>query len=202
MMSHGDIACRALALLALGFSGCTGDDPTPIRQGSGYRLVPRFSGRAAVPRPLVGTRVPQHPFMAAGGSSMLIVENNAGYDIFPTMMFGRTGAGGVARVDLDDDGEGCHVVWQSGEVSQTAVPKLSLGNGLLYLYTKLPGAPWWTDAYYLTAVDFRTGETVYGVLTGTGLGYDNHWAAITIGPDGTAYVGTLRGLLAVRDGER
>ena len=130
----------------------------------------------------------------------LIVENNAGYDIFPTMMFGRTGAGGVARVDLDDDGEGCHVVWQSGEVSQTAVPKLSLGNGLLYLYTKLPGAPWWTDAYYLTAVDFRTGETVYGVLTGTGLGYDNHWAAITIGPDGTAYVGTLRGLLAVRDG--
>jgi len=132
----------------------------------------------------------------------LIVENNAGYDIFPTMMFGRTGAGGVARVDLDDDGEGCHVVWQSGEVSQTAVPKLSLGNGLLYLYTKLPGAPWWTDAYYLTAVDFRTGETVYGVLTGTGLGYDNHWAAITIGPDGTAYVGTLRGLLAVRDGDR
>jgi len=499
MMSHGDIACRALALLALGLSGCAGDDPTPIRQGSGYGLVPRFSGRAAVPRPLVGAPLPQHPFMAAGGSNnmhgdsyvsdthaasgplgkdpvivstargllggecasvtfdrqgriltvcasvarmelllldprtlrelahyrlprrpstrtlsirritsdtsggvyfylderdravlgtaarrlevvahddsgfhlervydlapavpggdavtavlpdwtgrywfvtrqglvgtvdpqngriatrelageeiensfavgpdgvfivsdhamygftadaasgapeigwrevydrgtrrkvgqidqgsgttptllgeewvaiadnaeprlnvlvyrrrrdvagtrllcrepvfppgasatentfvgfghSLIVENNAGYDIFPTMMFGRTGAGGVARVDLDDDGEGCHVVWQSGEVSQTAVPKLSLGNGLLYLYTKLPGAPWWTDAYYLTAVDFRTGETVYGVLTGTGLGYDNHWAAITIGPDGTAYVGTLRGLLAVRDG--
>ena len=99
----------------------------------------------------------------------------------------------MARIDLDDDGERCHVVWQSGEVSQTAVPKLSLGNGLLYLYTKLPGAPWWTDAYYLTTVDFRTGETVYGVLTGTGLGYDNHWAAITIGPDGTAYVGTLRG---------
>jgi hypothetical protein len=145
-----------------------------------------------------GASATENTFVGFGHS--LIVENNAGYDIFPTMMFGRTGAGGVARVDLDDDGEGCHVVWQSGEVSQTAVPKLSLGNGLLYLYTKLPGAPWWTDAYYLTAVDFRTGETVYGVLTGTGLGYDNHWAAITIGPDGTAYVGTLRGLLAVRDG--
>ena len=36
-------------------------------------------------------------------------------------------------------------------------------------------------------VVFRTGETVYGVLTGTGLGYDNHWAPVTIGPDGTAY---------------
>ena len=56
-MSHDDIACRALALLALGLSGCAGDDPTPIRQGSGYRLVPRFSGRAAVPRPLVGAPV-------------------------------------------------------------------------------------------------------------------------------------------------
>src|SRR5207247_5933827 len=69
MMSHGDVACRALVLLALGLSGCAGDDPTPIRQGSGYRLVPRFSGRAAVPRPLVGAPVPQHPFMAAGGSN-------------------------------------------------------------------------------------------------------------------------------------
>src|SRR3989454_1242686 len=69
MMPHGDVACRALVLLALGLSGCAGDDPTPIRQGSGYRLVPRFSGRAAVPRPLVGAPVPQHPFMAAGGSN-------------------------------------------------------------------------------------------------------------------------------------
>ncbi len=129
----------------------------------------------------------------------LVVENNAGYDIFPTMMFGKTAVGGVARVDVDDDGRGCHVVWTSAEISQTAVPKLSLGNGLVYLYTKLAHAPWWTDAYYLTAVDFRTGETVYRLRTGVGFGYDNHWAPVTIGPDGTAYVGTIRGLLAVRD---
>ena len=136
-----------------------------------------------------------------GFERSLVVENNAGYDIFPAMMFGRTGAGGVARVDLDDSG-GCHVVWESTEISQTTVAKLSLGNGLIYLYTKAPHAPWWTDAYYLTAVDFRTGATVYQVLTGTGLGYDNHSAPITLGPDGTAYVGTLRGLVAVRDGGR
>ena len=145
-----------------------------------------------------GASATENTFVGFGRS--IVVENNAGYDLFLTMMFGRTGAGGVARVDLDDDGQGCHVLWESREISPTAVPKLSLGNGLLYLYTKLPDAPWWTDAYYLTAVDFRTGETVYKTLTGTGLGYDNHWAAITIGPDGTAYAGTLRGLLAVRDG--
>jgi len=129
-----------------------------------------------------------------------VIENNAGYDIFPTMMFGTTSVGGVARVDLNDDGVGCRVVWESKEISQTTVPKLSLGNGLVYLYTKLPNAPWWIDAYYLTAVDFRTGATVYRARTGVGLGYDNHWAPVTIGPDGTAYVGTIRGLLAVRDG--
>jgi hypothetical protein len=134
-----------------------------------------------------------------GFDRSLVIENNAGYDIFPTMMFGRTGAGGVARVDVDASGDGCHLVWESPEISQTTVPKLSLGNGLVYLYTKLRDAPWWTDAYYLTAVDFRTGQTVYRARTGVGLGYDNHWAPVTIGPDGTAYVGTLRGLLAVRD---
>ncbi|MCC6765137.1 MAG: hypothetical protein IT293_10780 [Deltaproteobacteria bacterium] len=144
-----------------------------------------------------GASATDNSFIGVGRS--LVVENNAGYDIFPTMMFGRTGAGGVARVDVDEQGLGCHVVWTSPEISQTTVPKLSLGNGLVYLYTKLADAPWWTDAYYLTAVDFRTGETVYRARTGVGLGYDNHWAPVTIGPNGTAYVGTLRGLLAVRD---
>jgi len=167
-----------------------------------YRRGPAVSG------PRLVCRLPVFPpdrsatdnsLIAVGRS--LVVENNAGYDIFPTMMFGRTGAGGVARIDLDEGG-GCHQVWESAEISQTTVPKLSLGNGLVYLYTKAPHAPWWIDAYYLAAVDFRTGETVYKVLTGTGLGYDNHWAPITLGPDGTAYVGTLRGLLAVRDGGR
>ncbi len=147
-----------------------------------------------------GASATDNSFIGIGRS--LVVENNAGYDIFPTMMFGKTSVGGVARVDLQESGFGCRVVWESKEISQTTVPKLSLGNGLVYLYTKRPDAPWWTDAYYLTAVDFRTGETVYRARTGVGLGYDNHWAPVTIGPDGTAYVGTLRGLLAVRDRAR
>jgi hypothetical protein len=146
-----------------------------------------------------GASATDNSFIGIGRS--LVVENNAGYDIFPTMMFGKTSVGGVARIDLEEKGIGCRVVWESKEISQTTVPKLSLGNGLVYLYTKLANAPWWIDAYYLTAVDFRTGETVYSTRTGIGLGYDNHWAPVTIGPDGTAYVGTLRGLLAVRDRE-
>ena len=137
-----------------------------------------------------------------GFDRSVIVENNYGYDMFPTMTFGRTSEPGNTRIDLDPDGTGCHVVWESQEISQTTVPKLSLGNGLLYFYTKDAHAARWVDAYYLTAIDFRTGETVYKLLTGTGVGYDNNWAPITLGPDGTAYVGTVRGLIAIRDEAR
>jgi hypothetical protein len=134
-----------------------------------------------------------------GHGRSLVVENNAGYDIFRTMRRGKTSAPGIARVDLREDGSGCDVIWESQEISQTTVPKLSASNGLIYLYTKLPNAPRDADAYYFTALDFATGRTVYRVLTGTGVRYDNNWAAIALAPDGTAYVGVLNGLLRVRD---
>jgi hypothetical protein len=152
----------------------------------------------------------QQPVFAPGKSASentfigykrsLIVENNAGYDIFTTMRGGKTSAPGIARIDVRSDESGCDVVWESQEISQTTVPKLSTETGLVYLYTKLPDAPNGGDAYYFTALDFRSGRTVYQVLTGTGVRYDNNWAAISIAPDGTAFVGVLNGLIRVRDG--
>ncbi|MDB4985626.1 MAG: hypothetical protein JWN04_804 [Myxococcaceae bacterium] len=134
-----------------------------------------------------------------GYGSSLVVENNAGYDIFRTMRGGKTSAPGIARIDLRPDGSGCDVVWQSSEISQTTVPKLSTSNGLIYLYTKRPNAPRNGDAFYFTAIDFTTGRTVYRVLTGTGMRFDNNWAAISLARDGSAYVGVLNGFLRVRD---
>jgi hypothetical protein len=136
-----------------------------------------------------------------GHGRSLVVENNAGYDIFRTMRRGKTSAPGIARIDLRADESGCDVVWQSSEISQTTVPKLSTSNGLIYLYTKRPNAPRNGDAYYFTAIDFATGRTVFRVLTGTGVRYDNNWAAISLAPDGSAYVGVLNGLLRVRDSD-
>jgi hypothetical protein len=78
------------------------------------------------------------------------------------------------------------------------VPKLSLATGLVYTYTK-PADPGGTDAWYFTALDFRSGATVYKRLAGTGLGFNNHYAPVSLGPDGTAYVGTLGGLVLLRD---
>src|SRR5438552_11134413 len=67
-----------------------------------------------------GASATENTFVGFGPS--LIGENNAGYDTLPTMMFGRTGAGGAARGDLGDDGAGGHAAWPSGEASQPAVP--------------------------------------------------------------------------------
>jgi hypothetical protein len=78
------------------------------------------------------------------------------------------------------------------------VPKLSARNGLVYTYTKDP-QPSNADAWYLTALDFASGKTVYKRLGGEGLGFNNNYAPVTLGPDGTAYVGTLGGLVALRD---
>jgi hypothetical protein len=77
------------------------------------------------------------------------------------------------------------------------VPKLSLANGIVYAYTH-PGGDT-SDPWFLTALDFRTGRTVYKQLAGSGLGFNNNYAPVTIGPDGAAYVGTLGGLAVLRD---
>ena len=79
----------------------------------------------------------------------------------------------------------------------SVVPKLSLGAGLVYTYTK-PKRNDTIDAWYLTALDFDTGKTVYSRLAGTGFGYNNNFAPVTIAPNGTAYVGVLGGLTQVQ----
>ncbi len=77
----------------------------------------------------------------------------------------------------------------------TSVAKASLATGLVYAYTTRPS--WWgVSAWYLTAIDARTGETAFSVRTGTGTLFNNHYAAVTLGPDGSAYVATLGGMVA------
>ena len=64
-------------------------------------------------------------------------------------------------------------------------------------------ARWFVDGEMNTcfmALDAHTGETVFKVLTGAGKNFDNNWAPISLGADGTAYVGTLSGMISIRDG--
>jgi hypothetical protein len=88
--------------------------------------------------------------------------------------------------------------WTSDAVAPTSVAKASLASGLLYAYTK-PANPLGLDAWYFTAIDLRTGRTVFAKLAGVGPQFNNHYAAIYLGPDGSAYIATLAGMVRVRD---
>ncbi|MEO6605409.1 MAG: hypothetical protein ABIN55_07330 [Aeromicrobium sp.] len=134
--------------------------------------------------------------VAAGNS--FIIENNYGYGGPTSTILGQTSTPGIARVMVDE--VGCHVAWTSNEIAPSSVAKASLGNGLLYAYTK-PKTPLGNvvDAWYFTAIDIRTGKTAWSRLTGTGIQWNNHYAAIYLGPDGTAYIATLAGLVRISD---
>jgi hypothetical protein len=144
-----------------------------------------------------------------GTNRSLIAENNYGYQINATNLSGGITQPGLTRIDVvkkkAKKGKGrkrkrpakfrCRSVWTSEERGSSVVPKLSLANGLVYTYTHPPRSDG-IDAWYLTALDFRSGHTVYRRLAGTGFGFNNNYAPVTLGPDGMAYVGVLGGVVA------
>jgi hypothetical protein len=143
-----------------------------------------------------GASADENSLIAAGRA--MIVENNYGYNDPGSVSLGKLTAAGFARVDINPSGKGCHLVWtNTTERAPTVVSKLSLANGLIYTYTKDPGLG---DPWYWTAIDFRTGRTVFKQLAGTGSSFNNNYAGIALGPHGTAYLGVLSGLIALRDG--
>ena len=93
----------------------------------------------------------------------------------------------------------CRVAWTSSVSAPTSVPKVSLGNGLVYVYSKKASTPD-DDSWYFTALDVRTGRTQWLQRTGNGTQWNNHYASIYLGPDGTAYIATLAGLVRIADG--
>jgi hypothetical protein len=141
-----------------------------------------------------GASATENSLVAAGQS--VIVENNYGYDTPLATLLGLSTSPGISRVTIND--EGCTVAWTNPSVAPTSVPKASLGNGLVYAYTKPPRADK-LDAWYLTAIDIRTGKTAWSRLTGTGIQWNNHYASIYLGPDGAAYIATLAGLVRMQD---
>jgi len=135
-----------------------------------------------------------------GARRSLIVENNYGYQDPFGPSSGHVTRPGFARVDIDRDGRGCHRVWTNRTVrAPTVVPKMSLKTGLIYTYTRPPD-PTRNQGYFWTALDYRTGETAWSKYAGSGLPYNNNYAGLSLGPDGTAYLAVIGGILALRDG--
>jgi len=172
-------------------------------------------------------RVCRVPVFAAGASATenslismgrsLIVENNYGYDLlkFNDIIAGGIPLGGdpalvsspgMARIDIDRDGEGCHLVWTNRKVrAPSVVPKGNARNGLIYTFenTRDRGAPK-SDPWYWTALDYDTGKVAWKRLAGHGGLYNNHYAGIALGRDRqsgkpTLYLGGVGGIMALRD---
>jgi hypothetical protein len=173
------------------------DDPMNVVV---YHRAARVSGpRLVCEEPVFakGASATDNSLIAARNS--LVVENNYGYTGPASTMNGATTTPGLARVDVLKRDRGCRTIWRSDEVAPTVVPKVSLETGLVYTYTK-PARNDDVDAWYFTALNFCTGRRWYRRLTGTGLGYNNNYAPVTLGPDGVAYVGVLGGLVRIADG--
>ncbi len=192
-----------------------GSGTTPDVMGSDYVAIADNADPMQVvvykrAKTVTGSRlVCAQPVFAPGGGATdnslittdhsIVVENNYGYSGLTATMQGQTTTPGFERVDINSNGVGCKTKWRNNkERAPSVVPKLSLATGLIYAYTKPPTANS-TDAWYFTALDFRSGQRIYRRLAGTGLGFNNNWAPVTLGPDGTAYVGALGGLVQLRD---
>jgi hypothetical protein len=135
-----------------------------------------------------------------GSGNALLVENNYGYQDPFGPNSGAVTEPGFARVDVNPDGSGCQKVWTNHDArAPSVVPKLSATTGLIYTYTRPPD-PSGAQGYYWTAIDFRTGQTVWNQFAGAGLQYNNNYAGLALGPDGTAYLGVTGGIVALRDG--
>jgi hypothetical protein len=151
--------------------------------------VPVFgAGRGATENSLIG----------AGRS--LIVENNYGYtDPFAPGGGNVVSEAGFARVDVRADGRGCRKVWtNSMERAPSVVPKMSNRTGLIYTYTRPPD-PGGSQGYYWTAISYHTGKTAWSKYAGSGLLFNNNYAGLALGPDGSAYLGVIGGIIRLSD---
>ncbi len=146
-----------------------------------------------------GKSVSENSIVAYGRS--FIIENNYSESGAGFLENNPTSEPGVTRLDMNYDCTKLELAWHSEEASATVVPKMSTENGILYLYTRVQNddIPKRAVAWYFTAVDFRTGETLYKVFTGCGKNWNNSYGPITIGPNGHAYVGVFNGLISIED---
>jgi hypothetical protein len=185
-----------------------GSGTTPTLMSGGYVAITdnadpmnvvvyrRANGRVHCRVPVFdqGASATENSLMAS--KHALFVENNYGYQDPFGPNSGALTTPGFARVDVTRGG--CRKAWESHtERAPSVVPKLSTKAGLIYTYTRDPDPLPIGQPYFWTAIDAHTGATAFKVYAGSGLGFNNNYAGIAIGPDGTAYLGVTGGLVAL-----
>ncbi len=145
----------------------------------------------------MGTSATENSIMVSQRS--LIVENNYGYQDPFGPNSGMVTEPGFARIDMNRKLDGCKLAWTNTDArAPTVVPKLSTKTGLIYTYTRPPDDA--AQGYYWTAIDYATGKTQWMRYAGSGLSFNNNYAGIALGPDGSAYLGVTGGIIKLSDG--
>lgn len=181
-------------LLAGGRLVAISDNADPVNVVAFKRAVKAHRPRRVCKEPIFDEGASSTDQSLIGAGRSIIAENNYGYSVAATEGGGTTEPG-IQRIKIKKRLRGCRTVWRSDEIAPSAVPKVSARTGLVYTYTK-PTGTGSDDPWYLTALDFRTGETEWKRFSGEGLGYNNNYAPITIGPGGRIYLGVLGGMVA------
>jgi len=166
-----------------------------------YRTGKKLRGKkrvvCEVPVFRKGASATENSLMGTGRS--LVVENNYGY----TSPFAPGGGEvvtepGFSRVDIRRDGKGCKKIWTTySESAPSVVPKLSTKTGLIYTYTR-PADPSGAQGYYWTAINYKNGKTAWSRLAGTGAQFNNNYAGLALGKNGSAYLGVIGGIVSLR----
>jgi hypothetical protein len=188
------------AILPGGYVAITDNaDPMDVVVYRTQRRLPRDSRRIVCQVPVFqkGQSATDNSLIASGHS--LIVENNYGYQDPLGPRAGNISTPGLARVDVRRNGRGCTKLWTNRtDPAPSVVPKLSTATQLVYTYTQTLGADG-SKVWSWVAISARTGRTVFREPIGSGLLFNNNYAGIALGPDATAYLGTIGGLRALRD---
>ena len=145
----------------------------------------------------------------ASGSSVFVTDTY-GYP-YPALPSGAPASvpssasfqGGMTRVDVNADGDGCSVAWNS-DVPSAALPRLSLSDDKIYTVTAtgpmgLAGSDTFAG-YHYAVIDPATGKELSSSLLGIGLLDNPLQMTGTTGPDATLYQGTETGVVEVRAG--
>jgi hypothetical protein len=125
----------------------------------------------------------------------IVAENNYGGDFYEVGDFPP----GIARVDVRDDYSGCDLIWENYEVSSQVPPRLSTGDGHIWLYSHRMGMGEDVHAYYLSALDFETGAIESEVFIGSGQRIDNPMLSVDFLKGGVLMTGVRNGIITMCD---
>ena len=181
------------------------DDGHPFTNIMVYRRGEHIEGDRVVCKvPLFesGKSATENSLMVYGNA--MVVQNDYGHVYSGNAL---ETSPGIMRVDVREDRSGCDVAWYNKDMLSQSLPRLSTATGLVYFYTFKKQQP--SDLFggwYLTAVDWDTGEELWDRLIGAGTGniidpLSSVTAPVVLGPNGGAYVGIRTGVVMAKDAD-